>query len=129
MILNFNNTAWKIYIKNNHDNSWLKGRRTEYPIHPMILGRRSLREMSGEEMSDEELFPLFEAAKWAPSHFNIQEWRLVYAKRNSKQWSRFLSLLDAGNQKWAKDASALVIMVSNRFNTHKGKKSFVRSHR
>ena len=94
----------------------------------MILGRRSLRDMSGEEMSDEELFPLFEAAKWAPSHFNTQEWRMVYAKRNSRQWIKFLNLLDPGNRAWAKDASALVILMSNRFNTYKGKRSFVRSH-
>ncbi|XP_054166541.1 uncharacterized 15.4 kDa protein in ask 5'region-like [Oppia nitens] len=104
------------------------GRRSEYAIHPMILGRRSLRQMSGEEMTDGELYPLFEAAKWAPSHFNTQEWRFIYAKRGTKHFRKFLSLLTAGNQEWAKDASVLIILVSNRFSVYKGKKSFVRSH-
>ena len=42
-------------------------RKTEYPIHPIIQNRWSPRSMSGEEMSDAELMPLFEAARWAPS--------------------------------------------------------------
>ncbi|CAG2165542.1 unnamed protein product [Oppiella nova] len=111
-----------------YDVEAINERRTEFGIHPMILGRRSLRQMSGEEMSDQELYPLFEAAKWAPSHFNTQEWRFVYAKRNTKHWKKYLALLSPGNQEWAKDAAALVVMVSNRFSTYKGKKSFVRSH-
>lgn len=41
-------------------------------IHPMILARRSLREMNGQPVKDEELMSLFEAAKFAPSHYNTQ---------------------------------------------------------
>ena len=37
--------------------------------------------MSGEEISHEELMRLFEAARWAPSSFNTQQWRALYARR------------------------------------------------
>ena len=33
-----------------------------------------------EELSNEELMPIFEAARWAPSAFNSQPWRFIYAK-------------------------------------------------
>jgi nitroreductase len=36
-----------------------------------------------EELSNEELMPIFEAARWAPSAFNTQPWRFIYAKRNT----------------------------------------------
>jgi Nitroreductase family len=35
--------------------------------------------MSGEEISDTELMRLFEAARWAPSSYNGQPWRFIYA--------------------------------------------------
>ncbi len=73
--------------------------------------------MSGEPMSDAELFPLFEAARWAPSSSNAQLWRFVYAKRVSVHWDPFFTLLNSGNQTWCKNASVLVILVSR---THKG---------
>jgi len=84
--------------------------------------------MSGEEMTDEELFPLFEAARWAPSFYNIQEWRFVYAKRNTRNWQKFVNLMNEKNQKWASDASVLIVLLSNKFNTYKGNKTFVPSH-
>ena len=54
-----------------------KYRKTDYEIHPLILNRWSSRSMSGEELSDDELIPLFEAARWGPSSNNAQLWRFV----------------------------------------------------
>ncbi len=87
-------------------------RESTYPISPIILNRWSARAMSGEEMSDEELMPLFEAARWAPSSSNSQPWRFIYAKRNSKDWKKFLNLLVPGNQEWAQKAAVLIIVAS-----------------
>ena len=70
----------------------------------MILARRSLREMNGTPIKDEELMSLFEAARWAPSHYNTQTWRFVYAKRNSNKWNEYLDALVPGNRKWARNA-------------------------
>ncbi|NKB82074.1 MAG: hypothetical protein GKS05_09350 [Nitrospirales bacterium] len=54
-----------------------KHREANYAIHPIILNRWSPRSMTGEGLSDDELMPLFEAARWAPSSNNAQLWRLT----------------------------------------------------
>ena len=98
-------------------------RRTEYDIHPMILNRRSERAMSGESMTDEELMPLFDAARWAPSSYNSQVWRFVIARRDTPEWTTLFGLLGEFNQKWCKNASALVVMFSCLNFAHNGKPS------
>ena len=50
-------------------------RKADHPIETFLLDRWSPRVMSGEEISHEELMRLFEAARWAPSSFNGQQWR------------------------------------------------------
>jgi nitroreductase len=44
-------------------------RKADFPIEPLLLDRWSPRAMSGEEIAEEELIRLFEAARWAPSSF------------------------------------------------------------
>jgi nitroreductase len=70
--------------------------------------------MSSEELADEELMSLFEAARWAPSSFNNQPWRFVYAKRNTEHWDGLFGLLVDFNKSWAKDAGALVVIASRK---------------
>ena len=41
-----------------------------YRISPLILNRWSPRSMTGEELSDDDIMSLFEAARWAPSSSN-----------------------------------------------------------
>lgn len=90
----------------------MTSREPNYPIDPLILNRWSPRSMTGESMSDEELFPLFEAARWAPSSFNSQPWRILYAKRDTEEWALFYDFLIEFNQQWCKNAAVLVVMVS-----------------
>ncbi|HWQ54364.1 MAG TPA: nitroreductase family protein [Bryobacteraceae bacterium] len=88
-------------------------RNANYNISPMLLNRWSPRSMTGEALDDEELFPLFEAARWAPSSFNGQLWRFIIGRRQRPEhFNRFLGLLAPGNQVWAKDAAVLVIVAS-----------------
>jgi nitroreductase len=88
-------------------------RKPDYEILPLFLNRWSPRSMSGELLSDDEIFPLFEAARWAPSSYNAQLWRFIVARRQDPTtFSAFLNLLTAGNAEWAKDAAALVVVVS-----------------
>ena len=87
-------------------------RTSKYPISDIILNRWSPRAMSGEEISDDELMTLFEAARWAPSSYNNQPWRFVYAGRGTKHWDTLLGLLVPMNQAWAKNASALVVLIT-----------------
>lgn len=96
-------------------------RRPGYKIHPIILSRWSPRAMTGEGLSDDELMPLFEAARWAPSSYNGQPWRFIYARRDTKHWDNFYSLLAEGNKLWARKAAVLVVVVSRKRFEHNEK--------
>jgi nitroreductase len=87
-------------------------RHADFPIEPMLLDRWSPRAMSGESISPDELMRLFEAARWAPSSFNAQQWRALYAHRDTQHWELFLNLLGEGNKTWAKNAAVLVVFIS-----------------
>jgi nitroreductase len=87
-------------------------RKPGHAVDKLFLNRWSPRAMSGEAVSEEELLTLFEAARWAPSSYNNQPWRMLYARRDTEHWPVFLGLLVEGNRAWAKDAAALVLFVS-----------------
>ncbi|WP_459853588.1 nitroreductase family protein [Dongia sp. agr-C8] len=89
-------------------------RKSQYAVEPMILHRWSPRAMSGEAITDRELMTLFEAARWAPSSYNGQPWRFVYARRDSKTWAGFCGLLDDFNKGWATKAAVLIVVVSRK---------------
>lgn len=94
-------------------------RKPAYDVHPLIVNRWSPRSMTGEELSDDELMPLFEAARWAPSSNNAQLWRFVFAKRQTPFWETFVDLLADGNKVWARQAAALVVVTSRKlFERH-----------
>lgn len=71
--------------------------------------------MTGDSLDDETLMSLFEAARWAPSSYNNQPWRFLYAKRNTPNWDVFFNLLVEGNKIWAKNAAVLVVIISRKF--------------
>lgn len=91
----------------------VNGRNAEHDINDIFLNRYSPRAMSGESISKEELMTLFEAARWAPSASNIQPWRFVYAMRDTPEFDKLFSLLVQFNKDWCKNASALVVTISN----------------
>ena len=105
----------------------IKNRKPEYPINPLILGRWSPRSMTGEEISDEQLMSLFEAARWAPSSYNNQPWRFIYAKRNTKYWDKLFSLMVEFNQSWTKNAAVLVVVISSKNFEHNSNPSVTHS--
>ncbi len=90
----------------------MKQRKPDFPINPLILNRWSPRAMSGEPISRKELMIIFEAARWAPSSYNNQSWRFIYAHRDTPEWQDIFDLLVEFNQNWCKNAAALVVIVS-----------------
>lgn len=98
-------------------------RQPNYPIQSNILNRWSPRALSGEAMTSEELMPLFEAARWAPSSYNNQPWRFIYARRDTPDWETLLGLLGDFNRGWAARAAALVVVVSKSTFDYNGKPS------
>jgi nitroreductase len=89
-----------------------KYRNPEYNVNSIFVNRWSPRAMSGEEISNDELMSLFEAARWAPSSYNNQSWRFLYAIKNTENWDLFFDLLTEPNQVWAKNAAVLVVIIS-----------------
>jgi nitroreductase len=89
-------------------------RKPSYPINPLLLNRWSPRSMTGDALNDNEIMSLFEAARWAPSSYNNQPWRFIYAKRGTEHWNRFYNLLMEANKIWAKNAALLVVIISRK---------------
>src|SRR6516162_8990363 len=103
-------------------------RKADYPIEPLLLDRWSPRAMSGEEISEEELMRLFEAARWAPSSFNSQQWRALYALCGTEHWQTFFDLLVDANKAWAKNAAVLVVFISRKNFGHNDEPSVAHSY-
>ncbi len=95
-------------------------RQPEHNVDPHFWQRWSPRSFTGEAISDQQLQSLLEAARWAPSCFNEQPWRFLYAHRDSSDWPIFLSLLMEGNQSWANNASVLIVALSKKTFSHNG---------
>jgi nitroreductase len=89
-------------------------RRADLPIEPLFVRRWSPRAMSGEPLSEEEMLTLFEAARWAPSTYNEQEWRFLYARRDTPSWPLFFDLLVEANRTWCKDAALLAVILAHK---------------
>lgn len=89
-----------------------KGRNPNHQITPLIAKRWSSRAMSGETISDEELFSLFEAARFAPSCFNNQPWRFLYAKRETPAWEQLREIQVEFNRSWTEKSGALILILS-----------------
>ncbi|HEY8186827.1 MAG TPA: nitroreductase family protein [Pyrinomonadaceae bacterium] len=102
-------------------------RKTDHPIDNIFLDRWSPRAMTGESLSEEELMVLFEAARWAPSSYNNQPWRILYARRDSEHWPLFFDLLIELNQRWAKNAAALLVFISRTHFDFNGKPAVTHS--
>ena len=103
-------------------------RKADHDIEPFLLDRWSPRAMSSEEISHEELMRPFEAARWAPSSFNAQPWRALYARRGTEHWQPFFDLLVDANKVWAKNAAVLVVFISRKNFDHNDEPSVTHSY-
>lgn len=82
-------------------------------VDRIFIERWSPRAMSGKAIDDSTLWSLLEAARWAPSSYNEQPWRFMYAHRDTKEWNMFFDLLVPFNQTWCKNAGVLMVIVSD----------------
>lgn len=110
-------------------NTTSANRRTaSHPVDAQFLERWSPRAYTGEEIPEATLMTLLEAARWAPSSYNSQPWRFLYARRSSPHWDRFFGLLGEFNQSWCKNAGALIVVVSSETMTPPGQTQAIPSH-
>ena len=81
-------------------------------ISRLFLDRWSPRAFDGSPMPPGDPMAILDLGRWAPSAFNYQPWMFLYARRGEADFDLFLSLLLPFNQSWAKNASALIVLVS-----------------
>ncbi len=103
------------------DRTVLAQRKQQHGVDPLFVTRTSPRAMSGEPITKEQLYTLFEAARWAPSSYNDQPWVFIYALRGTPEWQTLFNLLVDFNQQWVKNAGALVVIVSRNAFEKSGK--------
>lgn len=89
-------------------------RQATHPIDPIFTQRWSPRSFTGEALPEGVLHRGFEAARWAPSGGNSQPWRFIYSTQGSASWAVFNEFLVEANRGWAKNSSALVILLSKK---------------
>jgi nitroreductase len=87
-------------------------RTADHDVEPLFLQRWSPRAFTGEAMPEADLLRIFEAARWAPSSYNSQPWRFLYARRDTPEWEQFLGLLVESNRAWAQRAAVLMVALS-----------------
>ncbi|MEQ5842973.1 nitroreductase family protein [Paraburkholderia acidicola] len=107
-----------------------QARNPDHPIDPLFIERWSPRAFAPHVLSTDDLMPLFEAARWAPSAFNSQPWRFHFALNGDPGWETALGWLAPFNAMWVKNASVLVFVVSDTTYQHPmtGEPGISRSH-
>ncbi|BBF68937.1 nitroreductase family protein [Sphingomonas bisphenolicum] len=97
-------------------------------VDSLFLERWSPRAFDSSAIPQEDLDTIFDAARWAPSAFNYQPWRFLYAHRDGADWSRFLDVLLPFNQGWVQNAGAIVFILSDTLMAAPGSDDFKPSH-
>ncbi len=90
------------------------GRKTLHAIDRLFTDRWSPRSFSDEAIPEGVLMQMFEAARWAPSSYNHQPWRFLYATRGGADWETYVGLLTDVNRVWACRAAALIFVLSEK---------------
>ncbi|MCU0605288.1 MAG: nitroreductase family protein [Desulfobacterales bacterium] len=88
-------------------------RQAAEPPHPRLGHRQHVHRPLVAQGVFREIQTLFEAARWAPSCFNEQPWRFVYATEPEKR-AKLVSCLVAKNQLWASQAPLLMFVLARR---------------
>jgi nitroreductase len=87
-----------------------------------ISQRYSPRAFSDKQVEKEKIEAMFEAARWAPSAFNGQPWRFIYATReNKKLWDALFDALVDFNKSWVQTAPLLILTAARKTFEHNGK--------
>lgn len=102
-----------------------KKARACYPINDVIAKRWSPRAFDPRKIPGKEfILSLLEAGRWAPSAYNEQPWRFIVACRDEvDEFAQLLSCLVEANQRWAKNASLLLLACAQTQFDHNGKEN------
>jgi nitroreductase len=82
-------------------------------LNPLIASRRANMAFASNPIEESKISLLLEAARWAPSAFNAQPWRILLAKKeDSFAWDLLFESLSDGNKLWVQHASLLILMIA-----------------
>jgi len=98
-------------------------RKANYPIDHLFIKRHSPRAIADMPLEKDKLMSLFEAARWAPSSFNNQPWRYVYAFKGSETWAGLQDLLVPHNRLWTINAPVIVSAISHNLFSYNNQSS------
>lgn len=99
-----------------------------YPIHSLIAERWSPRAYSAAEIPVDTIKRLFEAARWAPSSSNDQEWRFIIGFKGDETYQKIFDTLVEFNQLWAGEAPVLILACGDTISRKTGKFSPIFSY-
>jgi nitroreductase len=88
---------------------------TDTDIHPLIAGRWSPRAYADTPVTHADVAALLEAARWAPSAYNVQPWRFVVFEKSADPaaFERAFATLVPFNQSWNVNAQVLFAVLAD----------------
>ncbi len=89
---------------------------TEYPVLEHIRNRWSPRAFDEKIPEEEILRRMFEAARRAPSAFNVQPWSFILGIKGSETYNNILNSLIDFNKEWAKSSPLLMVVLGRKIN-------------
>lgn len=97
---------------------------TDIPIHELLAARWSPRAFDVTKgVSREQVLALVEAARWAPSCFGDEPWRVIVwdRMRDAASWQKAFDCLTESNQAWVKNTPLLIAVGADSQFRHNGK--------
>jgi nitroreductase len=87
---------------------------TEVTIHELLASRWSPRAISGKAVERGQLHQILEAARWAPSSYNMQPWRFMVFDRSRDEaaFQRAFATLVPFNQGWNANVPVLICVTA-----------------
>lgn len=83
-------------------------------IYEIMKNHKSIRKYKDEDVKQDDLEKILEAAQLAPSSINGQQWSVIVIKDKEKK-KEFASL--TGGQKWIEEAQVFLVFVADYYRT------------
>lgn len=81
----------------------------KFKILDVIAKRWSPRHYLDENIPQEHINQMIEAARWTPSGHNLEPWYFYYAQKPDKGYEKLEDCLSEYNHRWAKSAPLLIV--------------------
>jgi nitroreductase len=93
-----------------------------YPIDEILQKRWSPRAFDEKMLTKEQVYTLFEAARWAASCNNEQPWRFIWSRKDgSEKYNKLFDCLTDRNREWGVTAPLLVMTLVHKSFISSGK--------